>query len=414
MTSLDIITGIELGTTKICVMVAHADERDGLRIIGAGQCVSHGIRKGEVHDPTAAIRDLGVALQKAESMAGVDITRAYLGITGKHVKGITDRGSHPIRSRDHGVTPKDVEIVIKNARSFELEENASRLHCIQQNFKVDDFDNIKNPIGHRGHTLTVEMHNIQGAYTRIENSIHIVRQNNVDVHEVAFTGLASALACLGKYEKEHGALVIDIGAGATEYLLYTGGRVRHSGVIAVGGDHVTNDLNIGLFNGRSLRGAEDLKIHHGSALVFPECETKRVLLSSGIEQMTRDFSLVSIHRIMHLRLSEIFQIIRSELEKKKLHHHCQAGVVLSGGTAKTPHINQLASRIFNAQASRASARAIHSLPETLDQPEFMTCLGLLKFGSFQKRTEKRPVSTLTLPNFNFSLPGLFKKEAANN
>ena len=238
MTSLDTIVAVELGTCKICVLVAEADESEGLKVIGVGQSPSHGIRKGEVTDPTMAINDLEQALHDAEESSGFDITRAYLGITGSHIRGTTNRGLHPIRNREKGVTNRDIEIVMKNARSFELDENYNRLHSIQQNFRVDDIENIKNPLGYRGSNLTVEMHLIEGAYNRIENSIQIVRENNVDVQEVAFNGLATALACLGNREKEHGALVIDIGAGSTDFLLYSGGRVRHSGVIPVGGDHV--------------------------------------------------------------------------------------------------------------------------------------------------------------------------------
>lgn len=413
MTSLDNIVGIEIGTSKICVLVATADERKGLKITGIGQSKSHGIRKAEISDPTLATNDLEIALQKAEEMSGIDITRAYLGVSGRHVKGMTNRGLHPIRSRDRGVTAKDVEIVVKNARSFELDDNYNRLHCIQQNFKVDDMDNIKNPVGIRGNNLTVEMHIIQGAYNRIENSIEVVRNNNVDVQEVAFNGLASALACLGSREKEHGALVIDIGAGTTDYLLYSGGRVRHSGVISVGGDHVSNDIAVGLEI--SAGAAEDLKLNHGSAIVLPDIQNRRVSLTTGIEQMTRDFSLKSVQSIMNLRLTEIFEMIRNELEHKKLLHHCQAGVVLCGGTANTPHIEFLAERIFNARCSKGSARAIPSIHEKMDQPEFLTCLGLLKFGTFQIRREKRPLAGLQFSSpFPIGLPGFLKKENANN
>lgn len=412
MTPSNTIVGIELGTSKVCVLVAKADERDGLKIIGIGQSKSHGIRKAEVSDPTLAANDLEIALDKAEEMSGVDISRAYLGVSGRHVKGATNRGLHPIKSRERGVTPKDMEIVVKNARSFELDESYNRLHDIQQNYKVDDMENIKNPIGVKGHNLMVEMHVIQGAYNRIENSIQVVRQNNVDVQEVAFNGLASALACLGKREKEHGALVIDIGGGTTDYLLYAGGRVRHSGVISVGGDHVSNDIAVGMEV--SVGAAEDLKLNHGSAILLPDAEKRRVSLSSGIEKLTRDFSLNSIQQIMNLRLTEIFELIKNDLEKKQLIHHCQAGVVLCGGTAKTPHIEFLAERIFNARCSRGSAKAMPSIHEKIDTPEFLTCLGILKFGSFQIRGKKRPVSSFPIAPFSMAIPGLFKKEAANN
>lgn len=409
MTSLDTIVAIELGTCKICVLVAEADESEGLKVIGVGQSPSHGIRKGEVTDPTMAINDLEQALHDAEESSGCDITRAYLGITGRHIRGTTNRGLHPIRNREKGVTNRDIEIVMKNARSFELDENYNRLHSIQQNFRVDDIENIKNPLGYRGSNLTVEMHLIEGAYNRIENSIQIVRENNVDVQEVAFNGLATALACLGNREKEHGALVIDIGAGSTDFLLYSGGRVRHSGVIPVGGDHVTNDVAIGL--NISIRAAEDLKMNHGSAIVMPDARNRHVSLSSGIERMTREFSLHSLQTIMNLRLAEIFELIYADLEKKKLTHYCQSGVFLSGGTSKTPQVEYLAERIFNARTSRASARAIGSLHERLDQPEFMTALGLLKFGSFQARTSRRPLAGLPI---TMGFQSLFRRDVANN
>lgn len=412
MTSPETIVGIELGTSKICVLVAKADEREGLKIIGVGQSKSHGLRKAEVCDPTLSANDLEIALDKAEEMSGIDISKAYLGISGQHVKGTTHKGLHPIRSKDKGVTQKDVDIVVKNASSFELEENFNRLHLIQQNYRVDDLDNIKNPVGIKGHNITVEMHVIQGAHNSIENSISVVRQNNVDVQEVSFNGLASALACLGAREKEHGALVIDIGGGTTDYLLYAGGRVRHSGVISVGGDHVSNDIAVGLEV--SIGSAEDLKLNHGSAIVLPDIDTRRVSLSSGIERMTRNFSLKSIQTIMNLRLTEVFEMIRSELDKKHLLHHCQAGIVLCGGSANTPHIEFLAERIFNARCSKGTARNFPSIHENIDNPEFLTCLGLLKFGSFQMRRDKRPLAGIQISPFSMGLPSIFRKDPSHN
>src|SRR5882762_5448166 len=218
-----IIVGLEVGTSKVCAVVGELSSEGALNIVGLGQARSRGVRKGEIADAATAAEDVRNAIVEAEQMADVEIRSVYLGVTGGHVRGFTNRGVHPVVSADREITREDIEDVIKNAKAINLPAENHVLHAIRQHFLVDGQDGIVNPVGMLGARVEVDMHVVHGNFNRFQNPIRVVKGLQVEVEAIVFNGLASSLALLTNEQKEMGTVVIDIGGGTTEYVVYNGG-----------------------------------------------------------------------------------------------------------------------------------------------------------------------------------------------
>ncbi|MCU0787136.1 MAG: cell division protein FtsA, partial [Verrucomicrobia bacterium] len=260
--SSSIIVGLEIGTSKVCAVVGEVNSEGVLNIIGVGQARSRGVRKGEVIDTSQAEEDVRNAIVEAEQMADVEIRSVHLGVTGGHIRGFTNRGVHPVVSADREICEDDVEDVVKNARAINVPAENTVVHAVRQNFVVDGQEGINDPIGMLGSRLEVDVHVVHGNLNRLQNPARLVKGLQLEVDSVVFAGLASSLALLSSEQKELGALVIDLGGGTTDYAVYVDGVIKHTGVLAVGGDHVSNDLAYGLKV--PLGRAEQLKIEHGA------------------------------------------------------------------------------------------------------------------------------------------------------
>lgn len=312
--SNNIIAGLEIGTHKICVVVGEPNADGTLNIIGIGQSRSRGVRDGEIVKPELAAEDVRAAVSEAGQMADVKIRSVYLGATGEHICGLNHRGEHPV-SADHKISPDEVGNTVKQA-------------------------------------------------------IRLVRATPLEVDGIVFNGLASALALLTHEQRELGALVIDIGAGTTEYVVYANGVLRHSGVLMFGGRHISNDLAYGLKI--PLSRAEKLKLEHGSALVaVANGET------SGIQ-------IQQMQRIMSARLAGTFSVIAQELALAGLADCLRAGVFICGGTAHTQEIVALAEKTLQLKAAIGRASDISGLT-TANLPDFATAIGLVKYGAIRLR-----------------------------
>jgi cell division protein FtsA len=389
-----IIVGLEVGTSKVCAVVGEINPTGALNIIGLGQCRSRGIRKGEIADASAAAEDIRNAIVEAEQMADVEIRSVYLGVTGGHIRGFTNRGVHPVVSADREITREDVEDVIKNAKAINLPAENYVLHAIRQHFLVDGQDGIIDPIGMLGARVEVDMHVVHGHFNRLQNAIRSVKGLQLEVEAIVFNGLASSLALLTSEQKEMGALVIDIGGGTTEFVVYSNGIIKHTGVLAVGGDHVSNDLAYGLKV--PLGKAEELKVQHGCAFVDEADKGQTVTTNNELGLPVKTVNLEHVRRIMSLRLEEIFDLIEQELAKAGLLNYLRAGVFISGGGARIPGILKLAEKVFQMPASLGRTATISGLKSALDQPEFATAIGLVKFGSFQQKKKTGGSFTQTL------------------
>ena len=385
----NIIAGLEIGTSKICVVVGEQGADGALNIIGLGQARSRGVRKGEIIDPAQVEEDLRTAMFEAEQMADVEIRSVYLGVSGGHVRGFNNRGVHPVVSADREITADDVEDVVKNAKAINLPAENTVVHAVRQHFYVDGQDGVTNPVGMLGARLEVDMHVIHGHANRLQNAIRLVRATSLEVDDVVFNGIAASLALLTNEQKELGALVIDIGGGTTEFAVFSDGVIRHSGVLAVGGDHVSNDLAFGLKV--PLSRAEKLKIEFGAARVSDSVKGQTISLTNELGLELKRINHEHLQRIMSLRLEEIFQLIAHELETAGLTDYLRAGVILCGGGSRVPGIVPLAENVFQMNVSLGHASGFSGLTAALDQPEFVTAIGLVKFGSLKnRRRSERP------------------------
>jgi cell division protein FtsA len=301
---------------------------------------------------------------------------------------------HPVVSADREITREDVEDVIKNAKAINLPAENYVLHAIRQHFLVDGQDGIIDPVGMLGARVEVDMHVVHGHFNRLQNAIRSVKGLQIEVEAIIFNGLASSLALLTSEQKEMGALVIDIGGGTTEFVVYSNGIIKHTGVLAVGGDHVSNDLAYGLKI--PLGKAEELKIQHGSACADEKDKGQAVTASNEFGLSSKTVNLEHLRRIMSLRMEEIFELIEQELSKAGLLNYLRAGVFICGGGARIPGILKLAEKTLQLPASLGRTSTISGLKSALDQPEFATAIGLVKFGSFQQKKKTAGSFTQTI------------------
>jgi len=400
-----IIVGLEVGTSKVCAVVGELSSEGALNIVGLGQARSRGVRKGEIADAPAAEEDVRHAIVEAEQMADVEIRSVYLGVTGGHLRGFNNRGVHPVVSADREISEDDVQDVIKNAKTINLPAQNHVVHAIRQHFLVDGQDGITNPVGMLGARVEVDVHVVHGNLNRLQNAIRTVKGLQLEVDDIVFCGLASSLALLSSEQKELGSLVIDIGGGTTEYVVYANGIVKHTGVLAVGGDHVSNDLAYGLKV--ALSRAEQLKLEHGSALVDESIKSQTLTLASELGLQPKQINLEHLRRIMSVRLEEIFQLIGQDLEQAGVLDDVRAGVFLCGGATRSPEIARLAEHVLGIPVCVGKTNSISGLKSALDQPEFATAIGLVKFGSFHQR--KRTAKGSLADGIRTTLGSIFRR-----
>lgn len=398
------ITGLDIGTSKICAVVGEVTESGGLSIIGLGQAKSRGVRKGEIVDFNATVEDIRNAIVEAEQTADVEIRSVYLGVSGNHIQGFNNRGFHPVASHDREIMEDDVQDALKNARAINIPAENRIVHVVRQHFIVDGQEGILNPVGMHGARVEVDVHVVHGQLNRLQTSVRAVKALQLEVEEIVFSGIASALALLTNEQKELGSLVIDMGGGVTEYAVYSHGAIRHTGVLAVGGDHVSNDLAYGLKV--PLGRAEQLKVDHGAAQPDDQLRGQLLGISNDLGIHEKNINLDHLRRIMSVRLEETFEIIAQKLDEAGALDHVREGVFLCGGCARIPEIKKLASRVFGLPVFIGKTNSISGLKSALDQPEFATAIGLARFGSFELR--KRAVNKGKLGLVS-SITSMFRK-----
>jgi len=374
----EIIVGLDIGTTKVCAIIGQLNEYEGLDIIGVGVSPSRGLRKGVVVNIESTVNSVATAVEKAELMAGVEVKSVYSGIAGGHIEGINSRGVVAVSSRSKEITQLEVERVIEAAKALALPMEREVIHVIPQEFVVDSQEGIKDPIGMSGVRLEAEVHIVTGAVASAQNIVKSVNRAGYAVNDIVLEPLASALSTLKDDEKELGVVLIDIGGGTTDVLVYLNGSIWHTNVIAMGGNHVTNDISIGLRT--PVNAAEDIKKEWGvavSELVEPDemIEVPNV----GGRNPTRIPRQI-LAEIIQPRMEEIFFLVKSDLEKKDFKDVLSGGVVLTGGASLLEGTDKVAENVFEMPVRVGVPSNVGGLIEEVSSPEFATGVGLIQYG----------------------------------
>ena len=399
-----VIVGLEIGTAKVAAVVGAVTDSGGVNVIGVGQCASRGVRKGEVVNADLAAEDVRNAIVEAEKSADVEIGSVYLGVSGAHLRSENTRGEALSLSADHEIDQADVNTALESAKVCNRPVEYTEIQALRQCFTVNGQTGITEPLGMLGNKLEVEMHVVRGLTTRLQNSVRVVRGLNLEVDEMVFNGLASSLAVLDREQKQMGAMVVDFGAGTTEYVVYADSVPKHTGVIAVGGDHVTNDLSHGLRR-VSLPMAERLKREYGAATCEGAAgQTITLRNENGLED--RRVNLEHLRRIMIARLDETLQLIDDDIGEKGFHDQLRAGVCLCGGGARIRGIEKLAEEVFGLPVSLGRASGVGGLRSATDDPELASAVGLVKYGAMRQQGRARGGLVGRLKNFAGSL-GIF-------
>ncbi|MFZ4483611.1 MAG: cell division protein FtsA [Chthoniobacterales bacterium] len=369
--------GVEIGTTKVAVIIAETRSDGLLRIIGSGEGGSRGVRKGEIVDISKVTLCLTDAVAEAEEMADREIKDIVLSVTGAHLETLNRRGGVPIGDDRNEIDEEDLHAVEQSALEVSIPAGHAFLHTMIQHYYVDGQEGVASPLGMVGRKLEAEFHIVHGQKTRIQNMIRCVEEANLLAGNVVMSGVASALAVLDQGEKNMGALVIDIGGGTTDYILFLDGSVRQSGVLPVGGDHLTNDISIGLRV--TTKWAEKLKTEEAD--VAPGATASRGVIEmddptyAGGKVERRVLNLVT-----EARVREIFTILRRRLNFERHAPFVGAGIFLTGGTADLRGIAALASDVFGVPARVAKPRPLPGPSALFESPRFSTAVGLVLYS----------------------------------
>lgn len=372
----NVIVGLDLGTTKTCIIVGEIKPQ-GVDIIGFGSQPSEGLRKGVVVNIDSTVDAVKRAVEEAEHMSGCEISSVFAGIAGGHIKGQNSLGIVAVKGRE--VDEEDVQRAVEAARAIAIPSDREILHTLPQYYIVDDQDGIRDPVGMSGVRLEAKVHIVTGASTSIQNIVKSVNRVGLEINEIVLEQLASSEAVLSHDEKDLGVAVIDIGGGTTDIAVFTDGSIKHTAVLPVGGNYLTSDIAAGLRT--PLTEAEKIKIKYGCAFgaLIPKDEMIEVPSVGGREP--REVSRQILGRIVEPRMEEMLHMAYKEIVKSGYEDILAAGIVLTGGTAMLEGITELAEHIFNMPVRRGRPIGFGGLTNVVDSPMFATGVGLVLYGS---------------------------------
>lgn len=373
MSKGDVISVLDIGTTKSCILVSQID-KEGCHIVSYGVSPSLGMRKGTVVDVKRVSQSIADALQKAEKICDSKIKDISIGITGEHIYSVVNRGEIEITSKDRVISELDVDRVIKKVSSYNLSKDKRLLHAIPRYYTVDDMKNVDNPIGMKGRKLGVEATLVIGSLGHIQNLVIATEGAGLKVRDIILQPYASGKAVLTEEEIKEGVCLIDIGGGTTDVAIFKNGALYSTFVIPVGGNHITNDLSLVL--NIPFDEAELLKIEYGGCDLLNVDSSESVSLR--FKGRERQFPKQLIFEIIEARVSELFSYINTLLHKLNLFLMIPSGIVITGGTALLKDIDVVAEREFNMPVRIGYPRDLGDMWETLNSPIFGTALGLLK------------------------------------
>ncbi len=379
------IVGIDAGSSKVCTLVGEVDDEGDLCVIGVGLVPSRGIRRGVVVNVADATAAIAASVERAERTSGYKIERTYLGLSGTHISSLNSRGVVGISRREHGITIEDVDRALDAAHAIAVPHNQEVVHVIPRGYVVDGQGGVRDPVGMHGFRLEVEAHIVTGSSAAIQNLVKCVEVNGVEVDELVLASTAAGDVVLTDTEREMGIVLADIGAGTTDIAIFIEGTVWHTVTLGMGGEYITGDIAIGLRLPPDV--AEQVKVQHGHACVAQVPPEERFTVSTfggGTPQVVPRWKLAEI---IEARAEEILSMLHQEIKRSGYDGLLPAGVVLCGGTAQLPGIQELGRDILGLPVRVGVPRDMHGLVDKISNPAHAVGAGLIEWGG---KMDSRP------------------------
>lgn len=376
----NLIVALDIGTSKVVAIVGEVNAENGIEIIGIGSHPSRGLKKGVVVNIESTVQSIQRAVEEAELMAGCQIHSVYAGIAGSHIKSLNSHGIVAIRDKE--VTHGDVERVIDAARAVAIPADQKILHVLPQEFIIDNQEGVREPVGMSGVRLEAKVHLVTGAVSAAQNIIKCVRRCGLDVDDIILEQLASSYSVLSEDEKELGVCLVDIGGGTTDIAVFSEGAIRHTAVIPIAGDQVTNDIAVAMRT--PTQNAEDIKIKYACALTQLANADETIEVPSVGDRPPRRLARQTLAEVVEPRYEELFTLVQAELRRSGFEDICAAGIVLTGGTAKMEGVIELAEEIFHMPVRLGMPQGVSGLVDVVRNPIYATGVGLLLFGQHNR------------------------------
>ncbi len=376
----ELIVGLDIGTSKVVAIVCEINDEGGVEIVGLGSHPSRGLKKGVVVNIESTVQSIQRAVEEAELMAGCEIHSVYAGIAGSHIRSLNSHGIVAIR--DNEINAGDVERVIDAARAVAIPADQKIIHVLPQEFIIDHQDGILEPIGMSGVRLEAKVHIVSGAVSAAQNIIKCVRRCGLEVDDIILEQIASSHAVLTEDEKSLGVCLVDIGGGTTDIAVFTDGAIRHTAVIPIAGDQVTNDIAVAMRT--PTQSAEEVKIEYGCALTQLASPDETIEVASVGERRPRRLARQTLAEVIEPRYDELFSLIQAELRRSGFEDVIASGIVMTGGSAKMEGVIELAEEVFHMPVRLGAPENVKGLVEVIKNPIYATGVGLLVFGQIQR------------------------------
>lgn len=375
----NLIVGLDIGTSKIVTIVAELLPEGTLKVIGLGQHPSRGLKKGVVINIDATMQAIQRSIEEAELMADCKINTVFTGIAGSHIKSLNSHGM--VKIKDAEVTQMDVDRVVETARAVALPADQQILHILTQEFIIDGQDDVREPLGMSGMKLEVKVHIVTGAVAASQNIVKCIKRCGLEVSDLILQPLASSIAVLTEDEKELGVCLVDIGGGTTDIAVFKNGSIRHTAVIAVAGDQITNDIAVAFRT--PTQSAEDIKIKHGCAL-RQLADAREVVGVPGVDgREARQLSIQTLAEVIEPRVVELYELVLQELRRSGMEEMIASGIVITGGSAMMRGMIDLGEEIFHMPVRMGMPRYVGGLSEVVSNPRYATGVGLILMGKQQ-------------------------------
>ncbi len=373
----NLIVGLDIGTSKVVAIIGELQENGGINIIGLGSNPSRGLKRGVVVNIESTEQSIMRAVEEAELMAGCQVHGVHAGIAGSHIRSMDSHGIVAIKDRE--VSAADVERVIDAAKAVAVPADQKILHIMPQEFVIDSQDGIRHPVGMSGVRLEAKVHLVTGAVSAAQNIVKCVRRCNLEVDDLILEQLASSYAVLTDDERELGVCLVDIGGGTTDIAVFTGGAIRHTSVIPIAGDQVTNDIAVALRT--PTQSAEEIKIRYACALRQLASDEETIEVKSIGDRPARRLKRQTLAEVVEPRYEELLSLVQADLRRSGFEDMLAGGVVLTGGSAKMEGLIELAEEVFHMPVRLGMPHGVTGLVDVVSNPIYATGVGLLHFGS---------------------------------